>query len=359
MKRLLSILGMTMLTASSVIPVISCVEPAQKELTIHDQIKKSLQNTISFDDDWITDYSQPTDKIQGWSRTMYSKYWTFFNKLISDLVLQQLLKDIPDLIKHYPDFSFSAVVSFSDRSQLESAIQKNEKVAFNYDVSYNLKQLEDIPFQDLLDNNNLSANVKTGIIRFYEGSTFGQYKIKGKNIQNYILFNQKKFINDDRKRINYLAKMLNNTTAIKTFNGNYRKFLMMSPYIPSVTFRETDFSSKNLVKEIHNNDIIFDQNKTIILKNLKNNFIEDNIIKNIFNYMPIVFDDFDIDVSLVKAVLTSEIKADAAMNYVYGSDSRTYHNDMLIVNVKTTLKMGDILSDVTIDEQLALDISYV
>ncbi|WHQ37481.1 PTS sugar transporter subunit IIA [Spiroplasma sp. SV19] len=86
---------------------------------------------------------------------------------------------------------------------------------------------------------------------------------------------------------------------------------------------------------------------------------EDNIIKNIFNYMPTVFDDFDIDVSLVKAVLTSEIKADEAMNYVYGSDSRTYNKDMLVVNVKTTLKMGNITSDITIDEQLALNISYV
>ncbi|WP_424526157.1 hypothetical protein [Spiroplasma endosymbiont of Glossina fuscipes fuscipes] len=75
--------------------------------------------------------------------------------------------------------------------------------------------------------------------------------------------------------------------------------------------------------------------------------------------MPTIFNNLDIDVSLVKPVLPAEINADAAMNYVYGSDSRTYHNDMLIVNVKTTLKMGDIFSDVTIDEQLALNISYV
>ncbi|WP_338964218.1 hypothetical protein [Spiroplasma endosymbiont of Sarcophaga carnaria] len=75
--------------------------------------------------------------------------------------------------------------------------------------------------------------------------------------------------------------------------------------------------------------------------------------------MPTVFDDFYIDVSLVKAVLTSEIKSDPAMNYVYGSDSRTYYKNMLIVNVKTTLKMGNITSDITIDEELALHILYV
>ncbi len=77
--------------------------------------------------------------------------------------------------------------------------------------------------------------------------------------------------------------------------------------------------------------------------------MKDYNIKYILDFMPTVFDDFDIDVSLVKAVLTSEIKADAAMNYVYGSDLRTYHKDMLIVNIKTTLKMDNILSDVTID----------
>lgn len=100
MKRLLSILGMTLLTVTSVMPVISCVEPTQKKLTIHDQIKKSLQNRITFNNDWITDYSQSEDNIKRWSEGLLNNGWTLFNKLISSLIKQQLLKDIPDLLQH-------------------------------------------------------------------------------------------------------------------------------------------------------------------------------------------------------------------------------------------------------------------
>lgn len=227
-------------------------------------------------------------------------------------------------------------------------------------MSYNLQQLQDIPFQDLLDSNNLLPNDKVAMIKFYVGSVsvFGQYKIKGAGNQNQISFNQRNFISDDKKRLNYLSKMINDTTAIKAFNGSYRKFLMMGPSIPGVRFIKSDFPTENLVKEIYDDSNVFVKNKVNILENLKKNFIGDYKIKSIFNLMPTVFDDFDIDVSLIKAVLTTEIKADAAMNYVYGSDSRTYYRNMLVVNIQTTLKMGNIISDITIDEELALHILY-
>ncbi len=72
----------------------------------------------------------------------------------------------------------------------------------------------------------------------------------GKGSQNKILFNQNNFIIDDKKRLNYLAKMLNDTTTIRAFDGSYRKFLMMNKYISSVKFKKTDFSMKELVKNL-------------------------------------------------------------------------------------------------------------
>ncbi|WP_338964221.1 hypothetical protein [Spiroplasma endosymbiont of Sarcophaga carnaria] len=268
-RGLLVILGMTLLTTTSVMPVISCAQSEQKELTIYDQIKKSLQNTITFDDDWITDYSQPEDKIEKWSKRLINTGWTLFNKLISDLITQQLFKDVPDLLERYPDFSLSAIVSMNEFSKVSTDIKKNEQILFNYDVSYNLQQLQNIPFQDLLDSNNLLPNDKVAMIRFCVGSisVFGQYKIEGTGNQNQVLFNQKNFIGNDKKRLNYLSKMLNDTTAIKAFDGSYRKFLMMSRSIHGVRFDKSDFLTENLVKEIYDDSNVFIKNKVNILKN--------------------------------------------------------------------------------------------
>lgn len=358
MKKFLRILGMVMLTSTSALPVISCVIPKQKELTIHDEIKKSLQNRIIFDNGWITDYSQSKENIETWTKTFMYSTWNFLNKLITYLVFQQLLKDIPNLMKHYPNFSLFASFILEDSMNIRKAIRSQQNVIFNYDVSYNLQQLQDIPFQDLFDNNILLPYNRTGMIRFYGRDIFGQYKILGNNSQNQLSFNQKNFIQYDKRRLNYLSKMLNDPSVIKVFDADYRKFLIMSQWLPYVDFSKLDFPSENLVKEIRDNSNIFNLNKYKILKNLKKNILEDYKIQHLFKSMPTVFDDLDIDILLVKAVLTSEIQDNTAMNYVYGLD-RTYDKDMLIINVKTTLKMGNITSDMTIDEQLVLKIKYV
>ncbi len=87
--------------------------------------------------------------------------------------MQQLLKDIPTLMECYPDFSLSASFILNDGTNIKNSIKNNQKIIFNYDVSYNLQQLQNIPFQELLDNNNLLPSDKNAIIKFYDGSVFG------------------------------------------------------------------------------------------------------------------------------------------------------------------------------------------
>ncbi|WP_348736196.1 hypothetical protein [Spiroplasma endosymbiont of Ammophila pubescens] len=72
---------------------------------------------------------------------------------------------------------------------IKKAIRSEQNIIFNYDVSYNLQQLQYIPFQDLFDNNNLLPYDRGGMISFYGRRMFGQYKILVNNSQNQLSFN--------------------------------------------------------------------------------------------------------------------------------------------------------------------------
>ncbi|WHQ37533.1 lipoprotein [Spiroplasma sp. SV19] len=358
MKKLLSILGLAVLTTSSVTTVVSCTPSANHTETIHDKIKKSLQKPINFDDDWIIDYGESKKNLEYFTNSIVNNRWTLFNKLVTDLVTKQLIKDIPNLLKIYPYFSLSAVVTIKSFNDIRSSIQEQTKVTFNYDVGYNLEQLQDIPASDLQASNPI-WDPTSDMLALYDGSSFGQFIIEGVDNQNQMSFEEKSFISDDKARLNYLSEMLNNSRSIVAYDGDYRKFLMMESYISYAKLNKVDFPEEDLVKQIHNDESIFNMKKNLLLKGIHNSVMKDGNVESLVKSMPSILDDIDIDISLVRAVLTSEIKADKKLEYVYGSKSNYYSKDMLVVNAQINLKKGDVVSDVTINEQLALKISYV
>ncbi|WHQ36616.1 lipoprotein [Spiroplasma sp. SV19] len=358
MKKLLSILGLAVLTTSSVTTVVSCTPSVNHTETIHDKIKKSLQKPINFDDNWIIDYSESKEKIEDFSNSIINGRWTLFNKLVTDLVTKQLIKDIPNLLRMYPYFSLSAAVTIKSFSGIRLSIQEQTKTTFNYDVGYNLEQLQDIPASDLQASNPI-WDPTSDMLSLYDGSSFGQFVIEGMDNQNEMSFKEKSFISDDKTRLNYLSGMLNNSRSIVAYDGEYKKFLMMGYTIPYIELEKADFPEQDLIKQIYVDKEIFIKNKKFLLKSLYDSFIEENNVEDLIKCMPSVLDDMDIDISLVRAVLTSEIKADKKLEYVYGSKPGYYDKDMLVINVEVKLKKGDVVSDITINEQLALAISYV
>ncbi|AGM25428.1 lipoprotein [Spiroplasma chrysopicola] len=357
MKKLLSLLGVISLVGTSVTPVIGCGAKPVSQETIHEKIKKSLQHQIVFDDDWIIDYDQSEENIENFLARNITYDWSFFNKLITDLVMKQLIKDIPNLLELYPDFSLSAqIADINLADDLGEAILNHKNYQFNYDVAYNLNDLKDISIKQIQEANPVNPPVTNGVVSFYKGNTFGQYKIFGSQTQNQISLKINSFITDNQKRLDYLTKMLNDTSAIVANSNQYRKFLLMPSFSMTFGFSIEDFPSKDLINKIHDNSIFFENYKKQILNNLKKDIFSRNQINFLLKYMPTIFDDIDLDISLNSAFLQSDIEQSDNLKHIYGS--KYYEDGLLILNVKTTLKYKDISATTTIDEQLAFGIVY-
>ncbi|AGM26479.1 hypothetical protein SSYRP_v1c08900 [Spiroplasma syrphidicola EA-1] len=357
MKKLLSLLGVVSLVGTSVTPVIGCGAKPVSQETIHDKIKKSLQHQIVFDDDWIIDYDQSEENIEYFINSNLDYKWTFFNKLITDLVMKQLIKDIPTLLDVYPDFSLSATISFENKiSDLRETIKNGEAANIIYDVAYNLNQLQNIALSEIQAANPVQPPVTSGVLSYYNGSLFGQYKILGSKLQNQILFKNDNFISDNQRRLNYLTEILNHSSAIISNNGSYRKFLFMPDFAMRIGFEKDNFPNHDLVEQIYNDNNIFYDKLNIIKSNIMNKFLKNNSILDIKMFMPTVFDDVQFEISLDKAILATDLKNNSELKYVYGS--QYYDNGILILNVKTRLKYQGISANSTIDEKIAFGVIY-
>ncbi|AGM25430.1 lipoprotein [Spiroplasma chrysopicola] len=358
MKKLLSLLGVISLVGTSVTPVIGCGAKPVSQETIHDKIKKSLQHQIVFDDDWIIDYSQSDKNIKSFISSASNFEWSFLNKLITDLVMKQLVTDIPNLLELYPNFSLSAQIAnrINIIDDLRNSIFKNENYNFSYDVGYNLDDLKDISVKQIQEANPSNPPIINGFLTNYDGSTFGQYKIFGSESQNQISLRINSFIADNQKRLNYLTKMLNGTSAIVANQASYHKLLLMPSGTMRIGFSSNDFPNHDLIKTIYNDNSLFENYKKLILSNIKKDALNSNQINFLLKYMPTIFDDIDLDISLNSAFLQSDIEQSDNLKHIYGS--KYYEDGLLILNVKTTLKYKDISATTTIDEQLAFGIVY-
>lgn len=347
--------------------IISCQKQTKKEVvqiadehkqTIHEQIKDALKETLQFNEDWIIDYHQEAKNIEQFINILTDEGLTYLGKTIAFLVKQRLEKEIKDLFVKYHDFTLSVTIVQSDTQLIIEKLLKNEPVNFHYDFYYNLQALQDIDFT-YLDNYPKDR----GKLALFN-SEFGQYSLLYKDgNKNRIKFKQKEFINNDKNRLDYLATIINITSAIKINDQYYKTFVFMVPKIDtvaSVSFELTDFKDKNLVKLIHDDPTYFLKVKDLIIKNLKANIISKQFtnIKDLFESMPTIVDDIELNIDLEKAYLTSEIQNDENLNNIYGSSNTVFANDMLLLKLKTTLKSKKISAATSIDETIALDIEY-
>ena len=131
--------------------------------------------------------------------------------------------------------------------EISNAIRNHQKITFNYDVFYNLEQLQNILLAQLKITNegNFPIGNNNMIINF-SGDAFGEYKIMGKGNQNQMSFVEKTFISDDKKKLNYLANMLNSTSAINAL------LMVNATKEKSAELIANEF--KKIIVEVLNND---------------------------------------------------------------------------------------------------------
>lgn len=335
--------------------IIQVVDEHQK--TIHEQIKDALKEPLQFNDDWIIDYNREAKNVEQFVILLTEKGWTYLGKTIAYLVKQRLEKEIENLFTNYPDFNLSVSI-VQDYSQLIDKLIKNEPVNFYYDLYYNLQSLQYIDFNYLNDYPK-----DRGKLVLFNGE-FGQYSLLHKDVnKNRIKFSQKEFIDNDQTRLDYLANIINATSAIKINDQYYKTFVFMVSEVDKialVSFDLTDFKDKNLVKLIHDDQSYFLQVKDLIIKNLKSNMLSKQFtnIKYFFENMPTIIDDIEFEIELDKAYLTPEIQADENLNNIYGPNITAFANDMLFLKLKATLKSKGISATTSIDETIALYIGY-
>lgn len=183
----------------------------QEEFTeenVHEQIKTALSEPLEFNDDWIIDYDNASEEQlkQFISLLSSDASWTYLSKTLSYLALERLKSKIPKLFDVFPDFTLSSGIAIGEYDKINNALLNHEPVKFYYDFYYNLNQVQNFDFSKW----NI-ARPGIVIIKRFNGIN-GEYGIlheKENDNRLQINFNQKSFITDSKKRLDYLSLILN------------------------------------------------------------------------------------------------------------------------------------------------------